>query len=305
MATANAASREAPLDEVMLAMDVVDTIRHQELIVERELRSGERREELLARLKSLYAAQGIDVPDHVLAAGVAALEEDRFTYAPPDSGFQRTLANWYVSRSRWGKPLLAVLALGLVIFAAWQFMVVRPEAARTAALPDQLESSYAAVLEATDVEAVEERAAGLLAEGEAAIGRGDTGAAQERIAELAALENTLRQSYDLHVVSRPGELSGVWRVPEANPGARNYYLIVEAIAEDGQPIPVPVRNEEDGQIATVRKWGLRVDKGIFDRFAEDKRDDGIIQDYVVGSKQRGELTPEYRIPTTGAAITSW
>ncbi|MEJ2604942.1 MAG: DUF6384 family protein, partial [Gammaproteobacteria bacterium] len=43
MATANAASREAPLDEVMLAMDVVDTIRHQELIVERELRSGERR----------------------------------------------------------------------------------------------------------------------------------------------------------------------------------------------------------------------------------------------------------------------
>lgn len=305
MSTASATSERARLDEVMLAMDVVDTIRHRELIVERELNSGERRAELLARLKSLYAAQGIDVPDHVLAEGVAALEEDRFRYSPPETGFRRTLANWYVSRSRWGKPVLAVLALGLVIFAAWQFMVVRPEASRIAALPDQLRSSYSAVLAATDVDAVEERAAGLLAQGEAAIGRGDADTAAERIAELAALESTLQQSYKLHVVSRPGELSGVWRVPEANPGARNYYLIVEAIAQDGQPLPVSIRNEEDGRVVTVRKWGLRVDKAVFDRFAEDKRDDGIIQDYVVGSKQRGELTPEYRIPTTGAAITSW
>ena len=61
-----------PLDDVMLAMDVVDTIRHQELIVERELNSEERRKQLVARLKSLYAAQGLDVPEHVLAEGVAA-----------------------------------------------------------------------------------------------------------------------------------------------------------------------------------------------------------------------------------------
>ena len=80
MATATTTASRANLDDVMLAMDVVDTIRHRELIVERELNSGARRKELLERLKSLYAAQGLDVPDHVLAEGVAALEEDRFAY---------------------------------------------------------------------------------------------------------------------------------------------------------------------------------------------------------------------------------
>src|SRR5210317_1609965 len=123
MAGANAT---AELDEVMLAMDVVDTIRHQELIVERELNSEERRKQLMARLKSLYAAQGLDVPEHVLAEGVAALEEDRFAYSPPAAGLQTTLARWYVERSRWGKPVLAVLALVAVVLLAWQLLVVRP-----------------------------------------------------------------------------------------------------------------------------------------------------------------------------------
>jgi hypothetical protein len=66
-----------------------------------------------------------------------------------------------------------------------------------------------------------------------------------------------------------------------------------------------VRNEEDGKIYRVQKWGVRVDKDDFDRVAADKQDDGIIQDYVLGVKERGQLQPEYRFPTSGAAITSW
>ena len=305
MATSKPASEAAPLDDVMLAMDVVDTIRHRELIVERELNSDERRKELMARLKSLYAAQGLDVPEHVLAEGVAALEEDRFAYAPAESGLQRTLANWYVDRARWGKPLLVILALGAAALIAWQLLVVRPEAARVAALPDALQSSYRSVVDLARSEEAGSRAAALLAQGQAAIERGDTETASSSIAELGALADMVARSYELRVVSRPGELSGVWRVPEANPDARNYYLIVEAIGEDGKAIPMPVRNEEDGKVHTVSKWGVRVEKATFDRFAEDKRDDGIIQEYVVAVKQRGQMSPEYRIPTSGAAITSW
>jgi hypothetical protein len=302
MAGANAT---AELDEVMLAMDVVDTIRHQELIVERELNSEERRKQLMARLKSLYAAQGLDVPEHVLAEGVAALEEDRFAYSPPAAGLQTTLARWYVERSRWGKPVLAVLALAAVVLLAWQMLVVRPEAARVDELPAALQSSYQAALGVAVSEDAKERARALLTDGEAALGRGDTEAATETIGALESLEASLAQRYELRVISRPGELSGVWRVPEANPAARNYYLIVEAVDDGGNTIALPVRNEEDGKIYTVRQWGVRVDQADFERIAADKRDDGIIQDYVLGVKERGQLQPEYRFPTTGAAITSW
>lgn len=302
MVTPNAT---AELDEVMLAMDVVDTIRHRELIVERELNSEERRNELVERLKSLYAAQGLDVPEHVLAEGVAALEEDRFAYTPPEPGLQTTLARWYVGRSRWGKPLVAVLALAAAVLIAWQLLVVRPEAGRIAALPTTLQTSYQAAMDAAATDDAKDRASALLAQGEAALERGDAEAAAETIGALESLETQLARRYELHVVSRPGELSGVWRVPEANPGARNYYLIVEAVDDGGGTIALPIRNEEDGQVYTVQKWGIRVDRDDFERIAADKRDDGIIQDYVLGVKERGQLEPRYRIATSGAAITSW
>ena len=42
-----AADGSAPLDDVMIAMDVVDTLRHDQRIVERELNEAERRAGLL------------------------------------------------------------------------------------------------------------------------------------------------------------------------------------------------------------------------------------------------------------------
>ena len=82
-------------------------------------------------------------------------------------------------------------------------------------------------------------------------------------------------------------------------------MIVEAIAPDGSRLALPVRSEEDGQVREVSRWGLRVDEATFTRVADDKRDDGIIQDDIVGVKRRGTLEPVYRLDTTGAAITSW
>ena len=81
-----------PLDDIMLAMDVVDTLRRRERLVLKELDERGREEDLKARLKRIYAEQGIDVPDHVIEQGVAALKEDRFTYKPRKSGIARRLA---------------------------------------------------------------------------------------------------------------------------------------------------------------------------------------------------------------------
>src|SRR5512147_1047185 len=95
----------APLDDVMLAMDVVDSLRHADKLVEQELSSEEHDRQLKERLRKLYAAQGIDVPEHILDEGVAALREDRFVYRPLAGGLRRALALVWVTRGRWLKAL--------------------------------------------------------------------------------------------------------------------------------------------------------------------------------------------------------
>jgi hypothetical protein len=122
---------------------------------------------------------------------------------------------------------------------------------------------------------------------------------------MNALLDELRLTYDIKIVSRPGELSGLWRIPKVNPQARNYYLIVEAIDPTGRVLELPVTNEETGRREKVKKWAVRVSETAFDTIQADKRDDGIIQRAVIGSKRRGELEPQWRLETLGAALTQW
>ena len=78
--------KAAPLDDVMLAMDVVDTLRHREHLVRRELNEKDREKALIARLREIYAGQGIDVPDAVLVEGVNALRDNRARQRDGESG---------------------------------------------------------------------------------------------------------------------------------------------------------------------------------------------------------------------------
>ena len=150
-----------------------------------------------------------------------------------------------------------------------------------------------------------ERADALYATGQAAIRDGDDDAAAAALTSLRQLRQELDLSYSLRVVARPGENSGVWRIPDANSRARNYYLIVEAVNADGDIVPVGITNEETGKTARVKKFGLRVDEAEFQAVAADKKDDGIIQNGQVGRKKPGWLRPDYSVQTDGAAITSW
>ena len=83
---------KAPLDELMLAMDVVDTLRHKELVLERELTAEDRDAKLLEQLREIYTSQGIVVTDEILQRGVDALREERFAYPQPEPSFARTVS---------------------------------------------------------------------------------------------------------------------------------------------------------------------------------------------------------------------
>jgi hypothetical protein len=115
------------LDEVMLAMDVVDTLRHQQSLVDRELASDERDQVLIDKVKRIYASQGLEVTDKILAEGVAALREDRFAYRPPPPKGSMWLAKLYVNRGRWAKTAAVLAAVVAIVFLIYRFAYVGPE----------------------------------------------------------------------------------------------------------------------------------------------------------------------------------
>ena len=304
MAGTDTATRH-PLDDVMLAMDVVDTLRHRQLLVERELNTEAREQTLIKRLREIYAAQGIDVPDHILAEGVAALDEERFVYTPPEPGWRVTLAHLYITRGTWGKALLAILAMIIAVAIVYTTMISGPQQRLLAALPGELATQRQAIIELTEVPEARQRAQQYLVQGQAALREEDADAAVVAVVSLKELRAQLEQEYTVRIISRPGESSGVWRMPDVNTEARNYYVIVEAVTADGSTLTLPVRNEEDGRIYKVNKWALRVSEQLYEQIAADKSDDGIIQQRDFGVKRRGQLTPDYAMPTTGAALTDW
>jgi Tfp pilus assembly protein PilN len=304
MAGTDTATRH-PLNDVMLAMDVVDTLRHRQLLVERELNTEAREQTLIKRLREIYAAQGIDVPDHILAEGVAALDEERFVYTPPEPGWRVTLAHLYITRGTWGKTLLAILAMIIAVAIVYTTMISGPQQRRLAALPGELATQRQAIIELTEVPEARERAQQYLVQGQAALREEDPDAAGKAVVSLKELRAQLEQEYTVRIISRPGESSGVWRMPDVNTDARNYYLIVEAVTADGSTLTLPVRNEEDGKVYKVNKWALRVSEQLYEQIAADKSDDGIIQQRDFGVKRRGQLAPDYAMPTTGAALTDW
>jgi hypothetical protein len=375
--TDNAAPAGQPpaLDDLMLAMDIVDTLRHDMRIAERELADDERREALKNRLREIYSSQGIDVPGDILEDGVRALEQDRFTYHSKASGISAAMARAYVDRGAWARRLALILLLGLAVWAGWHFGIERPRLQREAAVRAELAkggedldslsreigslTASPAILtrvEATladgrkaavamDAEAVrasvaalealrgeayelstlpaqinkavsvvkaETRDADVLASmaeiearGKKAAAAFDIPGARAAVTDLESLLVRLREVYDIRVVQEQGVPSGVWRIPDINPDARNYYLIVEAVGPDGRPIPMPVVSEETRKKDTVARWGVRVDQAVFDAIRRDKSDDGIIQNTKVAEKARGAAQPRWLIPVPPGAITEW
>jgi|SRR5882672_4026404 len=295
----------APLDELMLAMDVVDTLRHRELVLEREVEAEDRDARLLDRLREIYTAQGIVVTDEVLQQGVRALREDRFVYQGAEPSFRRTLATLYVTRRRWGKWVGGAVALVAVAALGFQLFVRGPQLREATEVPAALQGAYNGVVISTSNEIVLGDARATLAAGEAAVAQHDYGRARASTSELLMLSFKLQQQYELHLVSRPRQDTGFWMEPNENRGARSYYLVVEALDPRGRPVAVRVRSEQDSTTSVVRQWALHVDKQDYDRVAADKRDDGIIQNDVVGVKRRGELEPQYSVQTNGGAILKW
>jgi hypothetical protein len=296
----------------MLAMDVVDTLRHADRLVERELGSDERDRQLKERLREIYRSQGIEVTETILDEGVAALKEERFQYKPAGPGLGRSLALLWIDRGRYGKWLLVGLTCFTLFHAVrWLAFELPAERKQEALRQERVDLPKFMTNELTQIKAVAKEpeavatAERLVSEGMAAMKGNDLVGARAKRAELKGLLENLQQSYVLRIVTGPNQKSGVYRIPQANPRARNYYVIVQAISPEGKVLSVPVYSEEDNKIERVSRWGIRVDESVYNRIRADKLDDGIIQNNRFGEKREGYLNPVYNFPVQGGNILEW
>jgi hypothetical protein len=313
MSGAAGAQKPQTLDELMMAMDVVDTIRHSELVVERELAQGDRDAALRGRLREIYRGQGLEVSDAAIDQGIKALRESRFAYTPPAPGLGRSLAMFWIRRGVYGRWVGSALVVATALWGInyFGFELPRQRAVEQARielseeLPRALKAAAGAARVETRDPAIISQIDGLERDGQAALARSDADGARASLASLTGLRDQLVTTYSVNVVSGANETSGVWREPANNPNARNYYLIVEAVQPDGNRVSVRVVNEESGKAETVRRWGVRVPEPFFQAIRNDKIDNGIIEKNPVGTKARGELDPRYVFAKEGGAITSW
>ncbi len=312
MTAALAGPKPQSFDDIMLAMDIVDTLRHRELVLEKELGGADRKGALVRRLKEIYHAQGIEVPDRILEDGVKALEDQRFTYDPPKDSFAVRLAKVYIARDRWLKPLAFVTGAVLFVAAAYEFGFDNPREARAERtrvelavdLPTELAAARDAALALAADDVARARLETSYRDGAAAAKAGEAGAARAALGELEFLTGILAEDLTIRVVSRPGDYSGVFRIPDDAPDARNYYLIVEAVDAKGRAHALEISSEEDQKTAHAEKWGMRVSEETFNAVAADKADDQIIEHAEIGAKPKGALTPVYEIDA-GGAILEW
>ena len=293
------------LDDVMLAMDVVDTLRHRTRIVDMELNESAREEQLVARLKEIYGAQGIEVPERILKDGVKALAEQRFVYKPPADTFSVKLAKLYVSRKKWLPQTLGAIGVLAAIAVGFQLLVFGPMESEWKGMPTEISRVLAEGQALAIDPQVDAQLGGIAAEGQRAVANGDRGAAKTQLTLLKDMTETLALQYDIRIVSRQGEDTGLFRQSEDNPGAINYYLVVEAVAPGGRVLSVPVDSIETDKIERVTIWGQRVSEATFDRVQAEKRSTGLVTNDILGSKVRGELAPRFDDPVPGGAITKW
>jgi len=298
------------LDEVMLAMDVVDTLRHETKLLERDLSVEDREAQLIERLREIYTAQGIEVPDSILREGVQALDDHRFSYEPQKDGF---FARAYINRGKWGRPLILLFG---ILGMAWGVNYAAIEAPKNAAankierqlnveIPRSLETARDEAISIAKTKELQEKINVLYQGGIDAAKAGDADEAQRLNRALTSLNTDLAKNYTLRIVSRPGELSGAITYHEDTPNVKRYYLIVEGLDASGEPVSVEVLSDETQEAKRVKIWGLGVPEEVFNRVAADKRDDQIIQNATIGLKKRGYEKPQYEIDTTGGTIWEW
>ena len=295
----------APLapHEVLRVMDAAQVIHERQAALQEH--EAFDREATIRDIQLMYEELGDLVDGRTIEKALDEYLSQRYAFNPGPPGIRRNLAMLYIKRgwvaTRVLLPTAAVATLvwgGFAIVETRQQQVLEREAARFVTLETDVGRLHAAVLAAAAEDLARERAADLNRRAESQIAARDVRGLAETTQRYRDLQALVSAEYSIVVTG------GVWRYRNNNRDTRNHYLVVQALDPTGQPVRVPVRNEENGTTRTVLEWGERVPQEVYDRVAADKQDNGIIDDEEFGFKRRGFITAERRYPDVGQ-ITEW
>ena len=176
-------------------------------------------------------------------------------------------------------------------------------------LTAQIESLYGSIRATAKEEEASQRGESLYQEAKQLAVSADVSRLSQTVSQLQNLNTILNQEYTLRIINRNGIRSGIDRYYTDQSGKRvsGFYLIVEAIDSKGNALQMDIRNEENGQTERVTMWGERIPNEVYERVKEDKLDNGVINNDVVGNKRRGYLKEEISMPgiTKQGQITRW
>lgn len=174
-----------------------------------------------------------------------------------------------------------------------------PVAVETETVPER-EQPLPRAMSAEDAE-VHQR---LVARLEDVQARGDANGVKAAKAELDMFEATLDTLIEFRIIDRQGEKPGFWRTLVDDAKTKQFFVVVEAVV-DGKPVNWAVRDADSGKVVSGARFGLRVDEKTFAELSADKKDDGRIDNMVVGLKPVGRIMPVWSIKTDGETITEF
>lgn len=337
------------MHDMLRIMDVASALRRERETAEAQLDVDAATAKLRERLLATAAAAGEAVTAAEVDAAIASYFARQHRYADPPPSWRRLRAHLWVSRVPVALGLAFVLLLVVGATALAGVFTAPAPVPSPAAVPSPVPSPVpqpapvapavtspapvAAPVASTpeDAFAVAWRrfqqalaTAGKLAADDGARARLDQVAAVADVAgpakDLARLRAAqseldevilrLDEQYEVTVVDRPGELSGIDRYFRGK--LSGYYLIVEARSADGRTLRRRIVNHETKSRDEVTKWGEEVDEVVWNRLVADKRDDGVVDDALFARKSRGTLAEQIVMRgadgkplVRGRSITSW
>lgn len=147
--------------------------------------------------------------------------------------------------------------------------------------------------------------AALLEQSKGALVIGGLVAAGQFNEQASSAIDALAQSYQLRVVSRPGELSVFWRYYDNQKDTKLYYALVEAVDNSGNKVPLNVFDSEIQRTVKTATFGVRIPESVYQSIYDDKKADGIVDNADFGYKKVGESAAHYNFETLNAFVTNW
>ena len=287
---------QANVKSVLRIMDVASELRKKREQAEGELNVDDAKAEIREKILATAEITGEQLTPQEIDAAIDSFYGGLYRFEKPERNLQYRLAQLYIARSTLFRRILLPLMLVLAVWYGFQTMGSLRESKHNARiakqldiLPAQAKKLHTACLAVARDDTARTRANDLFAKVASAEAAQDLKILEELNAKFQKLLDLLRQEYQVVVVNRPGERSGIDRYFSDQRGQRvsGYYLIVEAHDSNGQRIPIEIESKESNSRGEVLTWAERVPKSVYDRIRQDKMKDGTLEEVLFARKELG------------------